>query len=194
MELRYIVLTFVMIGMMRCNANPRCQATCFRCFANPKDSLRRMGCLEKCIADGVDQFTCPGTKSFLSKVTKPSSLLEREIEKFFARKSDLFSAEDIEGIAAILTEDSVNIIDHQMPVIGRANRAQKISDLFTANPQIDRQQFDPLVYGEEYGIIWVNGVLMDYDSQHLVLSSLRFMSLLKRIDGKLQEMTIVLFQ
>ncbi|XP_072049144.1 uncharacterized protein [Amphiura filiformis] len=193
MELQYIALIIVMICAVHCNANQPCKTTCTSCFAD-KDSLQRMGCMEKCIADGVDQFTCPASQSFLSAVTKPSPLLKKEVENYFARRSELFSAKDVKGIAATLSEDSVNIIDHQMPAIGRANRAKKISDLFTANPEMDRKQFDPVVYGEEYGIIWVNGVITDYDSQNLKISSLRCMSLLKRIDGKLEEFAVVLFQ
>ncbi|XP_072048350.1 uncharacterized protein [Amphiura filiformis] len=205
MNVLHIVLISATIYIYSCNAGPgannhrieiteqQCEATCEECF-DQKDSLERMGCLEKCIAEGVDHFTCPGDQSFLSAVTTPSPLLQIEVENFFARRSHMFSAKDVEGIAATLTEDSVNIIDHQMPVIGRANRAQKISDYFTANPQFGRQQFDPVDYGEEYGIICVNGVITDYDSQNKLISSLGFMSLLKRIDGKLQEFIVALFQ
>ncbi|XP_072049132.1 uncharacterized protein [Amphiura filiformis] len=202
MELYHIFLVIAMVCRVQSSLHrnyrsetdeQQCEATCEQCFANRQDSLKRMGCLEKCITEGVDQFSCPGNQSFLSAVTPPSGALEREIEDVYVMYTNLFSAKDVESIAATMTEDTMIIIDNQMPVLGRANRAQKIRDFFDANPQVDRKYFDPVEFGEEFGIIWVNGLIMDYDNQNELLATFRFMAVLKRINGELREFIIVLF-
>ncbi|XP_072048346.1 uncharacterized protein [Amphiura filiformis] len=171
----------------------RCGATCKECFAD-QESLKRMGCLETCIAEGVDHFTCPESKSFLSDVGTLSPVMQRDIEEFFARRSDMFTVKDVEGIVATFTEqNSIVLIDHQKPIFGRADRAQQVKDFFMANPELDHVYFDPANFGEEYGIIWVNGIITEYDKegQHVWR---RFMTLLKRINGELRDYTTVIFQ
>ncbi|XP_072049131.1 uncharacterized protein [Amphiura filiformis] len=170
----------------------RCEATCKECFAE-KDSLKRMGCLEKCIAEAVYHFTCPESQSFLSAVTPLSLKLQREVEAFYVMYSDLFSAKDIKNFSAQMTEDTMILIDNQMPVIGRAKRAQQIRDFFTANPLIDRTHIEPVECGEEFGIIWVNGLTTHYDSENQPLTKFRYMGVLKRVDGQLREFIIILF-
>ncbi|XP_072049135.1 uncharacterized protein [Amphiura filiformis] len=171
----------------------RCEATCEECFAE-NDSLKRMGCMEKCIADGVDHFKCPESKSFLSDVGTLSPVMQREIEEFFARRSDMFKVKDVEGIVATFAEqDSIVLIDHQKPVFGRPDRAQQVKDFFMANPELDHVYFDPANFGKEHGIIWVNGIITEYDKEGQQAWR-RFMTLLKRINGELRDFTTVIFQ
>ncbi|XP_072048345.1 uncharacterized protein [Amphiura filiformis] len=199
MELQHIVI-IVLICMVHCNANhsetgkQRCKGTCARCFANRQDSLQRMGCLEKCIADGWSQFTCPGSQSFLSAVTKPSPELQSEVEDHYSKKANLFTNGDVEALLTMYTDDLVCIVDNQKPSIGKAELANVITALLTANPDFDHVYFDPVAFGEEYGIIWVNGVVTWYDNQGQPVTKYRLLSLLKRVDGKLQEQTVILFQ
>ncbi|XP_072048344.1 uncharacterized protein [Amphiura filiformis] len=199
MEL-HLIVTIVMICMVHCNANhsetgeQRCQGTCARCFANRQDSIQRMGCFEKCIADGLSQFTCPGSQSFLSAVTKLSPKLQSDIEDHYSKKTDLFSNRDVEALMTMYTDDIVCIVDNQKPSIGKAEMEKFITVLLTATPDFDRVYFDPVAFGEEYGIIWVNGVVRWYDNQYQPGLKYRLTSLLKRGEGKLQEQTVVLFQ
>ncbi|XP_072049137.1 uncharacterized protein [Amphiura filiformis] len=171
-----------------------CEAICKNCFANRQDSLKRMGCLEKCIRQDVAQFTCPARQSFLGTVETIPPIIQEEIVDYYVKRSDLFSAKDVEDIAATVTVDSLLIIDNQKPVIGRADRKQQLTDFFTANPEIDRAQFEPVNFGNEHGIIWVNGSLKYYDKNNQQVSLLRFMAILKRINGQFQSSTTVLFQ
>ncbi|XP_072049130.1 uncharacterized protein [Amphiura filiformis] len=106
----------------------------------------------------------------------------------------MLSAKDFDGLAATFRSvDSMTIIDGQKPIIGRADRIQEIKDFFTANPEIDRCQWDPVNFGKEYGIIWVNGVITCYDKKNQQASLFRFMTLLKRINGQLKDSTSVVF-
>ncbi|XP_072048347.1 uncharacterized protein [Amphiura filiformis] len=198
MELHHIV-TIVMIWMVHCNAKgefgeQRCQGTCARCFANRQDSLQRMGCMEKCIVDGLDQFTCPGSQSFLSAVTKPSPKLQSEIEDHYAKKTELFSNGDIETLMTMYTDDLVCIVDNQKPYIGKDGMMKFSTALITANPDIVHVHFDPVAFGDEYGIIWINGIITWLDNQDQPVSKNRMMAVLKRVEGKLQEHVLVLFQ
>ncbi|XP_072049149.1 uncharacterized protein [Amphiura filiformis] len=202
MELHHIFLIIVMMCRVEsalhrnsrsANDDQRCEVTCEECFANHEDSLKRMGCLEKCIENGADHFTCPGKQAFLSAVTTLSPLLRREIEEFFTKRTNMFSPNDFAGVAATFTDNSLIIIDDQKPVIGRAERAKQLSDYFTANPDLDHAHFAPVTCGTEHGIIWVNGIQTNYNKEGDVISSLRFMTLLTRVDAKLQESILVLF-
>ncbi|XP_072049147.1 uncharacterized protein [Amphiura filiformis] len=203
MELRYIFMIIAMVCRVQSTIHrnsrgetdeQRCEATCEGCYNN-HDSLQRMGCLEKCIREGVDQFRCPEKQSFLSAITTPSSALRKEIEDFAELRMGMFSAKDVAGIATTFTENSLVVIDNQKPTIGRAERAKQLSDFFTANPDEDHIFIDFVACGEEHGIIWANGIQTNYDKQDRVLSSFRFMTLLKRGGaGQLQEFTLALFQ
>ncbi|XP_072049142.1 uncharacterized protein [Amphiura filiformis] len=205
MEVHHI-LTIVMIWMVHCNATPganecqsatdeqRCQETCVRCVPNRQDVLQRMGCLEKCIADGLNQFTCPGSQSFLCAVTKPSPELQSEIEDHYAKKTNLFSNGDIEALMNMYTDDLVCIVDNQKPYTGKAGMRKFCAAFISANPYIDHVHFDPVAFDEEYGIIWINGVITWFDNQDQPVSTNRLMAILKRVEGKLLEHSIVLFQ
>ncbi|XP_072049141.1 uncharacterized protein [Amphiura filiformis] len=171
----------------------QCEATCKKCFAN-QDSLKRMGCLEKCIRQGVNRFTCPGSHTFLGVVDMVSTGLQEEIEDFFARRSDMFTTGDIAGVVDTYTANSFVVIDGQKPVIGRADREKQLRDFFTANPDIDHTDTALVAYGEENSIIWVNGIYTNSDKQNQAVSVVRFLSLLTRVDAELQEFTIVLFK
>ncbi|XP_072049136.1 uncharacterized protein [Amphiura filiformis] len=127
-----------------------------------------MGCLEKCIRQGVNRFTCPGRQSFLGVVNPISLGLQRAIEDFFVRRSDMFTAKDVAGIAATCTANSMVVIDNQKPVIGRADREKQLRDFFTANPDFVHTDVAPVAYGEEHGIIWVDAIYTHYDKQNRV--------------------------
>ncbi|XP_072049139.1 uncharacterized protein [Amphiura filiformis] len=174
----------------------RCEKTCEKCFAN-QDSLERMGCLEKCIRQGVNRFTCPGSQTFLGVVDMVSPGLKEEIENFFAMRSDMYRTGDIAGVVATYTANSFVIIDGQKPVVGRADREKQLRDFFTANPDIDHHDTALVAYGEENGIIWANGIYTNHansDKQNKVVSVVRFMSLLTRVGAELQEFSVVFFK
>ncbi|XP_072035439.1 uncharacterized protein [Amphiura filiformis] len=204
MELHYIVWIIAMIcrvqsvsyrNVMSETDEQRCEAICEDCFKNTDDSLKRMGCLEKCIAEGVDQFTCPGSQSFLSAVSKPSTSLATEINDFFVTESALVSARDFKGLEALFTEDSIIIVADQKPVIGPVARAHEFRDYLIANPDIDHSRFDPVDFGEENGLIWANIIHTDYNKQDVKpISSMRHMVILRRVGTKLQESAIATFQ
>ncbi|XP_072048348.1 uncharacterized protein [Amphiura filiformis] len=203
MKLHLILLIIAMVCSVRSllhrNSGSRtdeqqCEATCKDCFANRQDSLKRMGCLEKCIRQDVNQFTCPGSNSFLGVVDTLSPVIQTEIEDLFQKRSEMLSVKDVVGYIVTLSENALGIIDGQKPVIGRADRTQQLRDYFTANPELDHMHFDLVNFGDEYGIIWVNGVIKWFDKQDRQVSFVRFMSLFKRINGELQEFTMALFQ
>ncbi|XP_072049151.1 uncharacterized protein [Amphiura filiformis] len=194
MELQHIFWIIALICRVQSETEKQlCEAACEDCFAN-RDSLKRMGCLEKCIRQDVQQFTCPGSQSFLNVVNTPSPALERDIEDFFTSRSDMFSAKDVAGLAATFTAKSLIVINGQIPVIGRADRAKKLADFFDANPDVDHVHYTPVAFSEENGIIWVNGMQSNFDKQGNRICSYGFMSLLTRTGGKLQEFTLVFFQ
>ncbi len=52
-------------------------------------------------------------------------MLQEELEDYYIKRSEVFSAKDVDGFGELITENSVLMIDDQIPVVGREGKAKR---------------------------------------------------------------------